>query len=171
MSLGWGHRDCTPNLCRMLNHSCRVKKHETGKWSIVSSTWSQSGQHSGCGSPLLARRSAVQHLLWPYGKRTAWRIYTYQVPSAFIFFPMAWIELHQWTALHMQILQSIFLKLIIGKWQVCESSTSGCSTESERRFHRPRYSVKAATVTTLSISEIHLISVRASNTVLVFALL
>lgn len=70
-----------------------------------------------------------------------------------------------------RFLQSIFLKLIIGKWQVCESSTSGCSTESERRFHRPRYSVKAATVTTLSISEIHLISVRASNTVLVFALL
>jgi len=49
--------------CKTLNQTCREKTHTTSKWSIVSSTWSQSGQAAGWGRPFLAKRSAVQHLL------------------------------------------------------------------------------------------------------------
>jgi hypothetical protein len=47
----------------MLYHTCREKTHEINRCSIVSSAWSHNGQRSGWGRPLLARRSAVQHLL------------------------------------------------------------------------------------------------------------
>jgi len=63
-SFGWGARTSKPKSCRMLNHNCLEKTQEIIRWSIVSSAWSQRGQVAGWGRPLLARRSAVQHLLW-----------------------------------------------------------------------------------------------------------
>ena len=42
------------------NHTCLEKGHPNSKCWIDSDAWSQSGQQGGCGSPLRARRSAVQ---------------------------------------------------------------------------------------------------------------
>lgn len=141
MLSGWGDRGCNPNLCRMWNHTSRVKTQETSKWSIVSSTWSQSGQHSRCASPLLVRQWVVQHLLLATN-----HIKNLHLPGAQFFHILS----HGWNWIAPINNPSCrFCRVLFSEddsCQVCESSTSGCNTKSERRFHRLRYSVKTTAV-------------------------
>ena len=62
VSSDWGVSTCEPTLRRRKNQNSRAKTQVDSRWLMSSSSWSQSGQQPGCGRPLLARRSAVQHL-------------------------------------------------------------------------------------------------------------
>ena len=55
-------------------------------------------------------------------------------------------------------------------FQVCVSSTSGCSTTFESSSHRWRYSIRTGPVNAPLISEIHLPPIEALKTVLFLAL-
>jgi hypothetical protein len=58
-----GERLGNPDLRNKKYQNCLAKKQEMRRCCIVSLSWSQRGHALGWGSPLLARRSAVQHLL------------------------------------------------------------------------------------------------------------
>jgi len=51
-----------PTQRRRMNQKSHVKKQVNTRWLIFSSSWSQKGQKVGCGSPLRANRSAIQHI-------------------------------------------------------------------------------------------------------------
>jgi hypothetical protein len=69
LSLLLGMAACRPKGDKILNHNSRANTHEVRRCWIVSSSWSQSGQWLGWGRPLLASRSAVQHLFWMASQR------------------------------------------------------------------------------------------------------
>jgi hypothetical protein len=106
----WAGRLRLANSLAAGDHTCRVKTHETSKWSIVSSSWSHNWQRSW-GNPLVARRSAVHHLL-----SVTNHMKNLHLPDAQLF-------------------------QISG-----ESSTSGCSSTSERS-HKSRNLAMTITVT------------------------
>ena len=62
-SEGCGDKAWRPTCLSKRNQNSLAKTQPTRRWLMVSSSWSQSGQHSGRGSPRRASRSAVQHLL------------------------------------------------------------------------------------------------------------
>jgi len=139
--------------------------HETSRWLIVSSAWSQRGQVVGWGRFLLARRSAVQHLLW-----AAVHIKNLHFPGAQLFQILSH-GLHS-----MDPMKSASYADFVVYWpdaencQMCLSSTSGCNWIDERSSHSWRYSTKTCSVNAPFISEIQLPSVSAACTVFFLAL-
>ena len=62
ISWGLGIRSCRPNTKNIWHQNSRAKTQVVRICWIFSSSWSQKGQWLGCGRPLLASLSAVQHL-------------------------------------------------------------------------------------------------------------
>jgi len=160
-SFGWGARTSKPKSCRMLNQNCLDKTQEIIRWSIVSSAWSQRGQVAGWGRPLLARRSAVQHLLWA------------TVHMKNLHFPGApLLQILSQGLNPVAPMKSASYADFVEYWpeaencQMCTSSTSGCSWKFERSSHSCKYSVKTCRVSAPFISVIQLLSESAAWTVL-----
>jgi hypothetical protein len=133
---------------------------------MVSSTWSQRGHCAGCGSPLLASRSAVQHLLCATShmkKRHLGGAHDFQILS---YGPKrvdpkkkpSYADLAKYCPLE-------------ERRQMWESSTSGCSCQSKRRSQRLKNSSITSTVVIPLMSRTHARSVRASSTVRLFTIL
>ena len=142
-----GASACSPRLCSKLNQNWREKTQETKRWSKVSSTWSQRGQSAGWGSPFFARLSAVQHFLCvaDFTKNFA-RCPT--LPNSF--------QLQQKKASYTDFVEY---------WpdaEYCQMWVSSTSGEDNQLGH--------LIVRAPLMSEIHLLSSRASCTVLFFAL-
>ena len=57
-----GTRFCSPNVDRIQYQKSRANTQVVRRYWMFSSSWSQNGQSLGCGSPLLASLSAVQHV-------------------------------------------------------------------------------------------------------------
>jgi hypothetical protein len=69
ISEGWGAKAARPTHCNRKNQNCLAKTHPTSKWSIDSSTWSQSKHKLRWERFLLANLSAVQQRLWIANQR------------------------------------------------------------------------------------------------------
>jgi hypothetical protein len=75
---GCGASTYRPTCLSCLNQKSLEKTQDTKRWSKVSASWSHSGHLDGWSIPLLASRSAVQHLLWAASQR---KIYTLVEPK------------------------------------------------------------------------------------------
>ena len=145
-----GASACSPRLCSKLNQNWLEKTQAIKRWSKVSSTWSQRGQTAGWGSSFFARLSAVQHFLCVADLPSTPRI----LPGAQLF----------------QILSNSNKKKasytdFVEYWpdaEYCQMWVSSTSGEDNQLGH--------LIVRAPLMSEIHLLSSRASCTVLFFAL-
>jgi hypothetical protein len=97
-----GRGDRSYRLCRTLYHTWREKTQQVNMWSIVSTSWSHSGQCSRWGNPLLAWRFVVQHLLCATNNHIKTCIYL--VPTFSKFSPMVQNAWPQWRTLEQGIL-------------------------------------------------------------------
>jgi len=144
----FGASTCKPNLCRIENHSWRANAQETKRWSIVSWAWSQSGQAAGCCNPLLAIRSAVQHLLCAAVHKKNLHLLGAQLRHILSHGP-------NWIAPMKRASYADFVVYwpVVENVQIWVSSTSGCSSTYESNSHRLMYSIRTCTVSAPLMSE------------------
>ena len=161
-----GERACKPTFCSKTNQNSRANTHDTNRWLIVSSSWSQWGQRVGCGRPRRASLSAVQHLLCAANhikKRHFLGAQFFQIRSQGlnVVEPMKKASYADF-AEYLPDVESCHT------WA---SSTPVCRITSERISHSTKNSVMIPTVWAPWISAIQPWLLRASSTVLLLSLL
>jgi len=130
-SEGCGDKAWRPTCLIQRNQNSLAKTQPTRRWLMVSSSWSQSGQHSGRGSPRRASRSAVQHLLCAtshmksrhLGGAQDFQIFSHGAKRVEPKKKLSYADLAEYCPLEDSL-------------QICLSSLSGCRTVTERMSHR-----------------------------------
>jgi hypothetical protein len=166
ISEGWGAKAARPTRCNRKNQNCLAKTHPTSKWSLDSSTWSQSKHKLGWGRFLLANLSAVQQHLWIANQRKKAHLVGAQVFQMRSYAPNT---TDPWT----EASYAYFVEYCpdVERRQKCLSGQPGCVLTFATSSLSRRKSSSTDSVRCPCKSWTHLESVEASTTVLLLGTL